>query len=79
MRITLMISMPSVCCLCSSYQTLDRLASDISVPQFTVMLSETMEAFLKHVTEEEEEVSRERLKHSERQRDTLLLERSDPN
>jgi len=38
------------------------LASDISVPQFTVMLSETMDAFLKHVTEEEEEVSRERLK-----------------
>jgi hypothetical protein len=37
-------------------KTLDRLASDISVPQFTVMLSETMEAFLKHVTEEEEEI-----------------------
>ena len=68
-----------LCCLCSSCQTLDRLASDISVPQFTVMLSETMDAFLKHVKEEEEEVRRERLQHSRCQRDTLLFERSDPN
>lgn len=37
-------------------KTLDRLASDITVPQFTVMLSETMEEFTKHAAEEENEV-----------------------